>query len=276
MRKNIQWQCRIAPSLGDGFDGTPNEVWGTDNYIDNKRPTVFFGLYGFPDFYALWRHKGIKEILWAGSDITNLKNGYWMDDEGMIRINPEALAVWIRRNCGCWVENKVEQMALEGLTIPSRITPSFLGNIKDYKISYKHSNKPKLYTSVSGDDFVLYGWYKIEELAQNNPNIEFHLYGNTPKWENKKSNIIVHGRVSNEQMNKEIKNMQGALRLTEFDGFSEILAKSILWGQWPVSLIKYPYMLNLDEIKLLPSKREPNYKGREYYLGIINQYPWSK
>ena len=55
----------------------------------------------------------------------------------------------------------------------------------------------------------------------------------------------MHGRVAQEVMNEEIKEMQGALRLTEMDGFSEILAKSILWGQWPVSLIKYSHILNI-------------------------------
>ena len=78
------WQCRIAPSLGGGFAGTPNKNWGTCDYKDNKTPTIFFGLYGLPDFYALWRHKGRRAILWAGSDIIHFLNGYWLERKGAI------------------------------------------------------------------------------------------------------------------------------------------------------------------------------------------------
>mgnify|MGYP001603196279 CR=1 FL=1 len=280
MRKNIQqWYCRTAPSLGNGFSGTPESAWGVLSYnpeIDLEKPTVFMGLYGFKDFYSLWQHKGIKEIFWCGSDITNFINGYWIDEIGEIRINPQSLVKWITRNCGNWVENKIEQQVLENLGISSRVIPSFLGNVKDYKIEYKYQSKLKFYTSVSGEDFLLYGWHRIEELAQNNPDIEFHLYGNIKKCGSKKVNIIDHGRVSKEIMNNEIKKMTGALRLTEFDGFSEIIAKSLLWGQWPISLIQYPDVLSLNQIDELKNKKEPNYKGREWLLSVVNKYPWVK
>lgn len=267
-----KWQCRVASSLGD-LESTHDQVWGTDEYTDNERPTVFFGLYGLPDFYALWRHKGERHILWAGSDIRHFRDGYWLDDEGLIRLDGESLSKWINENCTSWCENEVEAKTLAECGIHTKVQPSFLGDIDDFPISWKPGNK--VYSSVSGDNFELYGWDKIDRLAQKNPGISFHLYGNTVVWTPKADNITVHGRVSKERMNAEISEMQGGLRMTEFDGFSEITAKSILMGQYPVSLIEYPHVLLPNQLSEILEKQEPNIEGREYYRKILNDYPWN-
>ena len=233
-------KCRTAPSLGGGFAGTPEQVWGTPPYYpetDLKKPCVFFGLYGLPDFYALWRHKGKRWILWAGSDIRHFTHGYWLDDKGNVKIGVEPLARWINENCESWVENTVEYEALKKVGIESKICPSFLGDVNDYQ-PQSIEEKPRYYSSVSGNDFKLYGWDKINKIAEQNPEIEYHLYGGTIPWK-ASPNVIVKGRVPPEQMNEEIKSMTGAIRMTKFDGFSELIAKSILWGQKPISLIPY-------------------------------------
>lgn len=266
-----KWQCRIAPSLGGGFAGTPASCWGTKDYENDTDPAVFFGLYGLPDFYALWRHKGRRAILWAGTDIQHFIHGYWLEPDGSIRMGIRSLARWINKNCENYCENEREQQVLKQYGINSIVAPSFLGDIDDYEVSFKPSKK--VYTSVSGDNFQQYGWDKIPELALNNPDIEFYLYGNRLEWKCDESNVIVRGRVPKEQMFTETKEMAGALRLTRFDGFSELLAESSLWGQWPVSpFIKYPHILSsLSELK---DKIEPNLEGREYYRKNLNLYPW--
>ena len=268
--------CRMAPSLG-ALEDMPENIWGTPSYnpeLHINESCVFFGLYGLPDFYALWRHKGKKYILWAGSDITHFKNGYWLDETGDIRLKSQSLARWINKNCEVYVENQVEQKELQTLGIALSIKPSFLGRVEDYELSYTQSDKPKVYTSVSGDNFELYKWHEIYALSDKNPNIEFHLYGNEKRWL-PRNNIVVHGRVPKEQMNEEIKQMQGALRLLPFDGFSEIIAKSILWGQWPISAIKYQYMLSVGELEVLKDKKEANIEGREYYRKTLNDFLWN-
>lgn len=275
----MQTKIRIAPSLGGGFAGTPQDTWGLGTYnpeTDKDNPCVFMGVYGLPDFYELWKHRGKKWIFWCGSDIRHFKNGYWLDDKGKVRIEPKGMAEWVNKQAESWVENELEKLTLASLGIKAKVCPSFLGKVDEYQISYQHSYNPKLYTSVSGDDFFLYGWYKIDALAKKNPCIEFHLYGNHEPWKIKRKNVFVHGRVSQETMDKEIKEMQGALRLTTFDGFSEILAKSILLGQHPVSIIDYPHILPLSRIDELLYKRSPNTKGRNYYKKKLNKFPWVK
>jgi hypothetical protein len=267
-----KWQCRWSPTLGE-LEDTHQKIWGTDDYTDDERPTVFFGLYGLPDFYTLWRHKGVKEVFWAGSDILHFRDGYWLEDNGVIKLDSKALACWLSRNCGHWVENEIERRALLECGIFPRVCPSFLGDIKKFKVSFKSSKKPKVYTSVSGDNFLMYGWNKINDLAVCNPEIEFHLYGSS-NWKNDSKNVFIHGRVPKEQMNEETERMQGAIRMTEFDGFSEIIAKSILWGQWPISLIEYPYMLKVSELYQLKNITKPNLEGRNYYLRNLNKFPW--
>jgi len=268
---------RWSPTLG-ALEDTAENVWGTTEYEgDRDEPTVFVGLYGLPDFYALWRHRGKKWIFWCGSDITHFINGYWLEEGGAIKVDPKPLAEWINKNCESWVENLVEYKALKGIGIESKICPSFLGDVNNFPSSYQWSDRPKLYTSVSGDDFELYGWNKISNLANQNENMEFHLYGNkkNPNIPTIYHNVIVHGRVPKEQMNEEIKNMQGALRLVKFDGFSEIVAKSVLMGQWPVSLIPYPFMFPVEQIGLLKNQKYPNTEGRNHYLKTLNCFPWN-
>ena len=269
--------CRMAPSLG-ALEDTPENIWGTVEYEgDIDEPTVFMGLYGLPDFYSLWRHKGKKWVFWCGTDITHFLNGYWLEEGGGTRIDPKALAEWINKNCENWVENEVEQQALAGIGIEAQVCPSFLGDVTKFEVSYQWSERPKLYTSCSGDNFELYGWDKIPKLALDNPNIEFHLYGSSDFYvpATNIQNVFFHGRVPKEQMNEEIKGMQGALRLTEMDGFSEIIAKSLLMGQYPISLIEYPKVFKISEIGLLKHFTEPNIEGREWLLSVVNKFPWN-
>lgn len=274
MKYKVQWCCRWSPTLGE-LEDTHEKIWGTKKYteLDKYNPTLFFGIYSLNDFYVLWRHQGKRCILWAGGDIPRLLDGYWLAEDGSIKVDPVPLAQWINKNCENFVENKVEHDALKKFGIESQIIPSFLGDVNAFPLSFKPGNR--VYASVSGDNFKLYGWDKINELAKANPELEFHLYGNTKVWVPGADNITVHGRVTKERMNAEIGDMQCGLRMTEFDGFSEILAKSILMGQWPVSLIEYPHILKPNQLSEIVLKTEPNIEGREYYRKNLNLFPWN-
>ena len=285
MRNKEQWYCRTAPSLG-ALERTPEEAWGTPIYDPEKHinePTVFFGLYGFPDFFSLWRHRGQKAILFAGSDIVHFNNGYFLDAVGNIRIQPRELAKWINENCESWVENEEEKRILLMSGIESQVCASFLGDIQKYDISFLLAERPQVYASVSGENFESYGWYLIDKIADSVPEVDFHLFG--ALIDIKRENVFVRGRVPKEQMNEEIKDMQCGLRLNPMDGFSEITAKSVLWGQYPIvrARFNYPYLDSFETeqeligcLKNLRKKKEPNFEARKWYWENLNLYPWAR
>ena len=61
--------------------------------------------------------------------------------------------------------------------------------------------------------------------------------------------------------------------MNDFDGFAEVLAKSVLMGQYPISRIAYPFIDYAKDISSLiallndlHNKKEPNLEGRKYWL----------
>lgn len=277
--------CRWSPTLG-ALEDTAENVWGTPEWkpedIDVYGETVFFGVYGLPDFWKIWRHKGVRYILWAGQDIVHLQNGYHLEDGGGIRVDSTPLCEWMNKYCENWCENKVEQTALAEMGIEAHIQQSFLGQVDDYEITYKQNDRPSVYLSANPGREVEYGWGIVEQIAHK-CDVDFHLYG-SPDWTTKHSNVIVHGRVPKEEMNEQIKTMQCGLRLNAFDGFSEVTAKSVLWGQYPITpgSFEYPHLDGYRDLhhlvfllNRLRLKAEPN-PARDYYLENLNNFPWNQ
>lgn len=281
----MQICCRWAPSLGE-LEATHQEIWGTKDYVyseDRDKPTVFFGLYDLRDYFSLWRHRGKKWILWAGSDISNFVQGFVFNDGKLRLISKTFRGNWwvklILKKAEHWVENDREAQALrrQGVKVTG-ICPSFLGDINKFKVNYFQKKPANVYISCGKNRQLEYGFGIVERIASKLPNIIFHLYGDSWKTENK--NVIVHGRVPKEQMNREIENMQLGLRLNEFDGFSEITAKAILMGHYVITKVPYQFLprFNNDEelISLLNSLTrtyKPN-PARDYFIKIVNNYPW--
>jgi len=266
----MTYQLRYSKSLGGGFSGTPHEVWRTIDYTDRTKPTCFFGMYDARDFLALWRHKGKAWILWCGGDLNNLDRGFILNDGKLRWISKlpffRPLLIRLLKKAEHWVENEWEKSILTKFGIKCQVCPSFLGDVSKYKITYKYKKNPHFWLSASEFRQKEYGWNLIEEMASYYPTVTFHLYG--ASWKTKHKNVIVHGRIPIKQMDRETSKMQGSIRYNEHDGFSEVTAKSILWGQYPATEIDYPF----TNIRL---KKTPNIKGRNYYLKTLNRYPWN-
>ena len=292
-------QIRIAKSLGGGFEGNPKDIWGCEDYTDRTKPVVFCGMYDLRDYIALWRHKSKAFVFWCGGDIGNLSTGFVFNN-GKLRwlsaISAGLLEWWIYKvlkKAEHWVENEAEAWQLKNLpgrkVIECSICPSFFGDINNFPIKFRQGNN--VWLSANEGRQQEYGWGVVEFLAVKCPQIRFHLYGAI--WKTKQRNIIVHGKVPLKQMNRETSQMQCGLRLNKFDGFSEVLAKSILWGQYPISYLYYPciqqYTLEnngdptisrsvknlINLLNDLPYKKTPNINGRNYYLGVLNKFPWN-
>lgn len=289
-----QTYCRWAPSLGD-LEGSYSshikvygheEVWGTKPYqfsYNGGDPTVFFGMYDLRDYLALWRHWGKAWVLWTGSDLNNLVNGFVFNDGKLKWLSMLFRGVgWvlpILRKAEHYVENEDEANKLKRFGITAKIVPSFMGNVNDFPVSYVWKERPDVYVSGHPDREKEYGFAYVEEIAKQVPECTFHLYG--ADWKSDLPNVVCHGSVPKEQFNKDIKGYQCGLRLNRSDGFSEITAKSVLMGQWPITYLYYPEIdrfTNTDELvallKQLKYKLEPNYNGRAWYLLALNQYPW--
>ena len=264
----MQAQCRTSKSLGGGFSGTPSEVWGTIDYMDRTKSTCFFGMYDLRDYIALWRHKGKAWILWAGGDLNNLDRGFMLNDGKLRWISKipffKPLLVKLLKKAEHWVENGWEEGVLSQFGIKCKICPSFLGDMNKYKPPKKYK-RYSFWASASEGRQIEYGWDRIEEMAKKYKFYRFHLYG--ASWKTKQKNVIVHGRVPMDQMDRETRVMAGSIRPNIRDGFSEVTAKSLLWGQYPITEIKYPYTNIIG-------KKLPNIKGRNYYLETLNKYPW--
>lgn len=233
-------------------------------------------MYHIGDYIRLLWHGGPKKVIWCGSDVINLTESYiWK------RIIPRLKAT---HKC----ENDIEAYYLQRLGIKPEIQPMYFDD-KEFEVCYKQSDNPHVYITCHPKYEEEYGVNEVEKIAPMTPDITYHIYGvEKERWLYSNdmqafnlscpSNVIYHGKVSEDQFNEEIKGYQAALRLNTFDGFSEILAKSVLMGQYPISFIDYPFIQSASSenklISLLNSlkdKKEPNYESREYWLKEFNK-----
>ena len=225
-------------------------------------PTLFFGAYHWLDWLRILAHRGRRVIFWCGSDILAIdSNPFW---RGLLS-NMTAEHV---------CENLGEQRLLRDLGISARIHPMFFDDISGFTPSFKPSKTPHVFLT-SHPRAGAYGVGIVESIAQQVPEITFHIYGVEGQSH---ENIVYHGLVSNTQFNNEIRNYQAALRLNDFDGFSETLGKSILLGQYPISKIFYPFIDGFKTnsqlihlLKGLKTKTKPNIVGYNYWKKILSK-----
>lgn len=277
----------MAPSLGS-LEGTPEETWVTPEYSwwsNRHHPCVFFGIYDLRDYLALWWHRGGGYILWAGSDLRNLRDGFAFND-GKLKWLSKALrgllTRWIVRLVSKyqnWVENAWEGSILASYGIPYNECPSFMGGTGSYEVSYASGPVTNVYLSASEGRQEEYGWGIVERIANWLPNHRFHLYG--APWKTRHGNVVIHGRVPKDRMNEEIKGYQIGLRLNETDGFSEILAKAVLMGQYVIGKVKHHHIPSFEndmdlilQLNAMAGNKEPN-PARAWYLENLNAYPWN-
>lgn len=280
--------CRWAPSLGK-LEGTAEQAWGTKPYVwwkHRREPTCFFGLYDLRDYLALAAHRGKAWVLWAGSDIRNLNDGFLFND-GKLKLLSILLkskfthwTKFVLSKAEHWVENDWEKETLESLGIPvSGVCPSFLGRIEKYEVSFKSQARAAAYISAGEGRGQEYGFDLTCRAAVRLPWMDFFLYGD--HWESSLPNVFCRGRVSKEIFDKETSTMQIALSLNDFCGFSEVVARGILRGHYAVSKVLHPLIPTFqDEMELIASLNRlrkmilPNIEAREWYLSETNKFPW--
>ncbi len=212
---------------------------------DIDKPVFFQGLYFDEDYEVFRNHKGKKMVFWNGSDVLRLLS------------NQERIHIIKQFPATHFCHNKQLQNELASAGIEATIKPIFFGDVEDYSVSYKWSKNPQVYMTCNQYRENEYGIPLVLEKAKELPEIKFHIYG--IEGENT-DNVIYHGWVEEKQMDKEIKDFQGCIRLCKHDGFSQTIMKCILMGQYPIK--------DLAELKFLKDKKEPSNLRDEFIKSL--------
>jgi hypothetical protein len=234
--------------------------YGTEEWrwVHSCDRTIFFGMY-HPGDYAryLWQ-RGPKTVAWMGSDIRQLP-GLWAN---------------LLRRAEHICENEVEQAALEQKGIKAKVRYIFSEAVSDFPNFFTPSKRPHVWSCIRPGRELEYGLGLIKAAAAIVSEVTFHVYG--IERQNEK-NVIYHGKVPNKLLNTDIRRYHCGLRLNRFDGFSEVTAKSILLGQYPITMIKYPRIdcaRSPDELLLLlralKDKDQPN-PARVWWRNELNR-----
>lgn len=277
-------KIRTSPSV-IAFQEKAEEVWGLEVWEgieDPDQDVLFFGLYIENDYEVFRRHSGKKTIFWCGSDILKLMGNY--DSRRILKLFPKAEH---------WCENETEKKNLEECGVKvSGVVPSFLESVYNFPTSFKPTKEPHIFLCGHPGREAEYGWELVERLAEKLPEFTFHLYGvdrpYSPDLVERLNeidvvhpNIIRHGKVSPGQFNNEIKEYHCGFRPNEHDGFSEVVAKSALLGQYPITKIPYEKIWTykdendlLEKFKMIKLQTGPNIRTRSHYLKILNNFPW--
>ena len=226
-------------------------------------PTLFFGCYHALDYLRIIFHRGPKVLFWCGSDI--------------LALSPFRAKLLRTQTILHYVENDVEWLLLKQYGIKALIQPMFFGDAKEYHPTYTQRDRPHVFLSTHRGRGKEYGVARVLRIAPKVPDVTFHIYGaKFPKLKHPE-NVVFHGRVSEQKFDRDIEKYQAGLRLNRFDGFGEVIAKSILLGQHPITTIPYHGIDAIfsdrdliSKLKELSSKREPN-PYRQFWFELLSK-----
>jgi len=251
---------------GMEFYGKRIKKYFSFNDFNPNMDTLFLGLYFNNDYNNLKKVKGKRYIFWNGSDVRKLL------------LNPRWVKILKEFDIKHICHNKQLRNELESIGIEADIRPIFFNEIEKYPVSYKQASNPQVYMNTHKGREVEYGVGIILDIAEQFPDITFHIYGIDGK---NKKNIIYHGWIGENKMDREIKNYQGCLRLNEHDGLSQIVIKAGLLGQYIITrqkidgTWKFKKIRDLSKLlKRLKKQKKPNMKFRELVLPSINNFDW--
>lgn len=236
---------------------------------DIYEKVLFIGLYSIEDYKIFAEHRGRKAIFWNGSDVTILEKE---------PIFQEILKAQPRITHATHNEQLKEELAKMG--IEAEIAPIFFGDPKAITPSFIPAETTEFYMTMHPERETEYGLQWIRFIENDLENVKIHIYGVTGQDTEK---VVFHGIVPEEQMNEEIKKFHGAIRLNKHDGESQTVLKSILLGQYPITLKKYDMVAQAEdseklkeEIKKVQEKTKPNLETRDHWLEKLNNFNWLK
>jgi len=223
---------------------------------DIQKPCFFEGLY-YPECYETFKnHKGEKAVYWNGGDLRRLE------------IHPEYQKILHENPARHITFTEQYHDRLLKLGIWAEVKPMFFGNIDEYPVCFKPGNE--VYTTAHTGDVTYDTDWAIKMCKKYG--LKLHIYGLEGK---STKNVIYHGHIPEAQMNQEVKNFQGALKITSTGrgGMSQTCIKSLFMGQYPVDKLDPEAEQKLKAIK---DKTEPNPESEKYRNNYFNQFEWMK
>jgi hypothetical protein len=263
-------KLRISASVIN-FKDRALKTWKMEEWKGLKDgDVIFFGLYNDRDFAVFDLFKGNKSVFWCGTDIMLALRDY--ERRRVLKNNP----------CKHYCENELEASELRSLGLDPIIVPSFLDEVENYPVIFTPSKEPHIFLSGHDNREEEYGVGIVERIASKVPFATFHIYGvnkDSTCFTGNNPNVVYHGRVPEAQFNEEIKKYHCGLRTNIHDGFSEITAKNLLYGGYPITKIPYEgiwtYNTEAELVSLIEKLRDvevPNIEVRNLYLNKINKF----
>lgn len=276
-------KLRVSSSVAQ-FRKKAERAWGLQEWEgvdDPDQEILFFGLFHDRDFEVFHNFKGKKSVFWCGGDILRLTEDY--ERRRVMKIAPETIH---------YCETEEQAIKLRSAGLNPTIIPSFLGNIYHYPSSFTvpEDGKWKIWMCGHERREQEYGFDQAKELAKMFDDIEVHFYGVRKEYEGKVvteldslTNVFYHGQVPEEEFDEDIKKYHCGLRPNENDGVSEVVIKSLLLGQYPISKLPYEGVWQyksfgeLAELVVkLKEQRQENVRVRTMWIKKLNQFPWCK
>jgi hypothetical protein len=267
-------KLRVSSSV-IGFKEKAERTWGLEEWQGMNDPVkeiVFFGMYHERDLGVFEMEFDKRIIFWCGSDVSRVVQDY--ERRRILKNYPDT-----EHYC----ENEIEQLELHNAGLEANIVPSFLDDVNKYQPSFvlPTDRKWKIWLCAHPEREDEYGVALAKRWAEKDPELEFHIYGINKNVRDKDiPNVIFHGKVPEAQLNEEIKSYHAGFRPNFHDGFSEVVAKSVLLGQYPITRIKYADIWNYENEEQLRDcwenlkKQTTSNPARDLYLTRFNNFPF--
>lgn len=210
------------------------------------------------------RALGKKCVLyWLGTDVKNLTDGTWppkgLDEADMHLANSEGLM------------DELSAFAIDSkLLVTPNWLPTRLAEMPEYH---------EVLLSIPDNRREFYGYSDLMRLADDFPDVPFHVVRTERPEYYQKSNIIFEGMLDREQMDNLFNRISIVVRWPIHDGTSLILMESALKGKYiitrnpfPVGVMKNSYEGLVEALREILSKPvEPRLDYHEFALAHFTQ-----
>jgi hypothetical protein len=213
-------QIRVSNTLSFFKEGIMKK-YNLVEYIDNNKPTFFFGVYTDTDLKALVNHTGMKIIIWAGTDIN-----YSIND----KVVPYIKQIKRMKNVHHISNSKFIRDDLLHFKIKHHVLPICGINPGNFKTIPKGKNV-YIYTSATRPS--IYGCYKYEKIIKMLPQFNFILATNRKNYDAAKKANKLDPRIvcySDKKIIQLYRQCFIGLRLTDHDGISYTVLELGLCG----------------------------------------------